>query len=120
MAKRKIFTESFPDSKDAPERKVLRTHVEFYYGIWEIVCGMTDQSFRLDRAEELLVTGRQAALKLLKHAFQQRGYQLQELDPHDAVGQSDFVIDGKPKTKKVFIGLLTTHVQQLFPELAGK
>lgn len=117
MGGRRIFKETFPDSKDAPERKVLRTHVEFFYGIWEIICGMADMSFTLDRVEQLLSMGRREALKLLKKSFQGRGYILQELDPHDQINQSDLVVNGKCITKKRFVGLLTDHVRKIFPEL---
>ena len=119
MAKRTLFKETFPDSQDAPERKVLRTHVEFFYGIWEILVGMSDQAFTLDRVEELLSMGRRGALQLLKDALQSRGNRLQEIDPHEAIDQTDFVVDGKPITMKTFVGLLTDHVKKLFPELVS-
>ena len=117
MGKCNGFKETFPDSKDSPERKGLRTHVEFFYGIWEILVGMADQSFSLKCGEELLTMGRRDALRLLKDALKSRGYMLQEIDPHDAINQSEFRVDGKHITTKTFIGLLTDHVRKLFPEL---
>ena len=100
-----------------PERAVLRTHVEFFYGTWEIICAMADQSFRCEKAEELLSFGRQQAQKMLKLALHAHGLPVGNIDPHDVVYQSDFVVDGKPITKKTFVGLLSAHVQKLFPEL---
>ena len=113
MAGRKIFKETFPHAKDRPARPVLRTHAEFFFGLWEIVCGLADQAFALDRPEQLLSIGRRQALRMTKDALQARGYALEEVDPHD------IILSPKSITPKRFIGKLTDHVRLLFPELVA-
>lgn len=115
--KRKVFTETWEGSGST--RKVLRTYVEHYFGIDDIVSALADRYYEFERAEDMLSVGRRSAERLFKAAVHDRGITLSEIGIEEIVEGFgvELTLEGKPAPIPAFIGALRLHVKKLFPEL---
>lgn len=117
MGKRKVFEETWKGSGST--RLVMRTQIEFFFGIEEIASAFADRYHEFERAEDMLSVNRRRAMQIIKSAFKDRGSLLGDTSAEELLENSltDVTLEGKSAPMPVFIGALYLHIKKLFPEL---